>query len=254
MKRFDWGDAAPTTKEVLYAQEDLWVLSTLIDIIKRTNGDAVTNSQAKVKAIEFINIGKNVAPPSRQSFRVMMLQPFEPDDAGEDGEAEETLPPPSNEPLPGGDFRGGDAAAQVTAASEVVRNRYYDANYEQIASEQDLLDYVTVAKRVPVRMRLEIDQRALFALLTECANAPLTFEVRQCRFNPQELGYGGRDAGYGSSFGGARNTSAKRLSDYQSFDRTVELFGIVYIFNPVNDALLNGEVLIGSSGGGDEDE
>lgn len=39
-QQFNWGTRPPTTRQVLYAQEDLWVLSTLIDIVRRTNRDA----------------------------------------------------------------------------------------------------------------------------------------------------------------------------------------------------------------------
>ena len=35
-------------------------------------------------------------------------------------------------------------------------------------------------------------------------------------------------------------TGVKTLPDYQTFVRTVELFGIVYIFNPVDEAILGG--------------
>ena len=68
-ERFDWGTRPPSTREVLYAQEDLWVLGTLIDIIRRTNRDAPTRSQAAVKEIDFIQIAKDVTVPRFQVLR-----------------------------------------------------------------------------------------------------------------------------------------------------------------------------------------
>ena len=61
-ERFDW-PSAPTTFEALYAQEDLWVLASLIDIIKKTNAGARTRSQAPVKQIDFIQIAEDVQDP-----------------------------------------------------------------------------------------------------------------------------------------------------------------------------------------------
>jgi hypothetical protein len=92
-------------------------------------------------------------------------------------------------------------------------------------------------------MRLLVDQRQISKLLVECANAPLTFEVRQVRFNPQGVGRDGAgdesNVQEGTFLSPQRNV--KTLLDYQSLDRTVELFGIVYIFNPVDEAVLSGQ-------------
>jgi hypothetical protein len=248
-KRFDWGSYAPTTLEVLYAQEDLWVLTTLIEIVERTNGNAMIRSQAAVKAIDFIQIGKDVDPPSRQGFSVVRPQPLGDADAGAEttpaaGEEPPLEPPPegTEPPLePGGDFVEGQAAPDIKL--DLVKNRYYDENYVPIADLPTLMSSVTVAKRIPVRMRLLMDQRQISKLLAECANAPLTFEVRQLRFNPQGVGRGGAGGEgvttEGTFFSPQRNI--KTLADYQSLDRTVELFGIVYIFNPVDEAVLGGQ-------------
>ncbi|MHB9066308.1 MAG: hypothetical protein ACYC4B_21120 [Pirellulaceae bacterium] len=55
---------SPTTLQVLYAQEDLWVLRALMLIIKATNGDADAQYNAAVKEIESINLG-----PSAPGFK-----------------------------------------------------------------------------------------------------------------------------------------------------------------------------------------
>ena len=230
---------------MLYAQEDLWVLTTLIEIIQRTNGDAMIRSQAAIKAIDFIQIGKDVTPPSQQGFNVVKPAPLgDPDAAADDTE------PKSEEPLVfGPDVVASSAEPAVDGATgasaesklALVKNRYYDENYEPIADLQS--SSVAVAKRIPVRLRLLMDQRQINKLLVECANAPLTFEVRQLRFNPQGIKRNGLNEGMpteGSLFG--RSQAVKSLEDYQSLDRTVELFGIIYIFNPVDEAVLGGEV------------
>jgi len=248
-------DVPPTTRAILYAQEDLWVLESLVDMIKKTNGDAMTRSQAAIKEIRYIKIGKEVLPPSAVGFSVIRPAPL----AGEGGEGGEggAEGGASGDAAVSGDLGGGepppasgDAALQtapVDPVEQIVKMRYYDEKYEPIADLETLKANAAVAKRIPVRLMVLIDQRRINKLLVEAANAPLTFEVRQLRFNPTDTGagaFGGmvsRAEGPSGLLGG-QASRVRTLTDYQSFDRWVELFGIIYIFNPVNEALLNGEV------------
>ena len=238
-ERFDWGSSAPTTFEVLYAQEDLWVLASLIDIIKKTNAGARTRSQARVKQIDFIQIAQDVQDPG---FSVVVPKPL-----GLEEDADADDPPPAAATTTNStdynQYNGDTATPQNDALSKLVANRYVTKDYAPIADLESLRSEVTVAKRIPVRLRIRMDQRHIYRLLVECANANLTFEVRQLRFNPRgempgtslKMPRGGRGE---QGFGGGGDTNVKRLEDYQSFDRTIELFGIVYIFNPVDDSVL----------------
>ena len=54
-------DSVPDTIEILYAQEDLWVLRSLMKIIERSNAGATSRFNAAVKEIKFIRIGRNAA-------------------------------------------------------------------------------------------------------------------------------------------------------------------------------------------------
>ena len=247
--QFDWGNTPPTTFEILYAQEDLWVLATLIDIIKRTNGDVQTRSQAAVKEIGFIQIGSAVERPA---FQVHVPQSV---GGAEEGIAD-TIPDVNNMPEVSGldSERGGfdtesGAPPQPDALATLVADRYVDIDYKPIADLAGLEASAAVAKRIPVRIRLKIDQRDVYKLLVECANSPLTLEVRQLRFNPQ----GGALSANGGGFNGGgreetansftnRNSAAKQLAGIDSFDRMIEIFGIVYIFNPVDASKLGHEV------------
>jgi hypothetical protein len=235
-ERFEWG-SAPTTFEVLYAQEDLWVLASLIDIIKKTNAGAKTRSQAPVKQIDFIQIAQDVQDPG---FRVIVPKPLGLEDGGD-----ADVDPPPAVPATGSmsdQYSDETTSQQDDALSKLVANRYVNKDYAPIADLETLRTEVTVAKRIPVRLRIRMDQRHIYRLLVECANANLTFEVRQFRFNPRGEMLGAPTKlprGRGTEPGlGVGNSNVKRLADYQSFDRTVELFGIVYIFNPVDDAVL----------------
>ena len=51
-RRFDWSsnpDKAPKTLDILYAQEDLWVLNALMRIVANTNRDATARYNAIIK-------------------------------------------------------------------------------------------------------------------------------------------------------------------------------------------------------------
>ena len=53
-----WRGNAPTVYEILYTQENMWILEGLMRIIAKTNEGAKANFQASIKEIEFIRIGK----------------------------------------------------------------------------------------------------------------------------------------------------------------------------------------------------
>lgn len=61
--RFTWSQGeefeAPTTMEILYAQEDLWILQALMNMIRSANEGATDRSRAVVKQIDFIRIAND---------------------------------------------------------------------------------------------------------------------------------------------------------------------------------------------------
>lgn len=157
-----------------------------------------------------------------------------------------------------------------------AEGRYVNRNYESLSaaalraaavSKNPDEAYLSVAKRMPVRMSLVMDQRKLNSFIVECGNSPLTVEVRQVRFNRSATagsgasemgGFGGPGPrGGGEGFGGNRpfgglgprpggegfggnppfggpgggNAGAPLLNPHP-WDRPVEIYGIVYIYNP----------------------
>lgn len=293
----------PSTLDILYAQEDLWVLQNLMDIIKKTNDGAEARHDAAVKQIEFIRIGKTALG---QAGQVMLVGPANTGTpAGAPGAIEGygqprggptaggEQPTASPNPAPGGQT---PTAAPPSPTTDPAFNpkdpanwRYVDQNNFPLAgfqlraaltapTPQNAL--LTVAKRMPVRMRLEISQGKLNKLLAECGNASLPLEIRQVRINrePAPIGSlegffaagagagagpgagayrgggegfpapGGPRGGYpgGEGFGGAGiqpgvSPGAGSLTRDATVDTTlikVELYGIVYLYNPVNQSLL----------------
>jgi len=165
-----------------------------------------------------------------------------------------------------GGVEGGYGAPGGVAADDPAEGRYVDKNYQSLPAAKlrsvmaatEAMEpedaYLAVAKRVPVRMRLSIDQRKLPDLLVACGNSELTVEVRQLRLNPEDIGSSsssiiGRGGGYGGGYGDgpsiARGALATESTSPFPFDVVVELYGIVYIYNPVDDRALGVEVEAG---------
>ena len=244
-KHFEWkksgpgarSDGTPTTLEVLYAQEDMWVLRHLMQIVSRTNEGATTRHSAAIRKILSIDIGK-AAVESKVTVETL----------ADDKEKKSSAP-----------TRAGPADASV--APDPAEGRYVDKNYEPLSAEvlrnvmQNGVEspeqaYLAVAKRVPVRLRVSMDQRRINKLLVECANSELTVEVRQLLVNKDYKGGGRRAAagGFGGNGGPERGFSASALGRPNAkssgldtnfpYDLDVEIYGIVSIYNPVDNAAL----------------
>jgi hypothetical protein len=141
----------------------------------------------------------------------------------------------------GGYGMGTDAASMD---AELFNNRYVDENGAPIADSggDPTTAFGAEFKRLPVRMRLWMDQRWLPQLISECANAPLQVEVQEVRVNPADdgaSGYGGGGYGGGGGRGGdggyGAATTAMTMDmtpEQEPNMKTVVLQGTVYIFNP----------------------
>ena len=287
------GEIVPSMLEILYAQEDLWVLRSIMRVIQQTNGDAKTRFNAAVKEIHEIEIGRYAGQTRGRVERVVAEAPTTPGRPGRPGmpgrpqemqRGQMEGRPPGR---PGGRHGGGGHGGQseggggmMVIGEDPAEFRYVDENYQPL-SAQDLRDalnaenvsadkaYLAVAKRIPVRLKLKVDQRKLNKLLAECASAELTIEVRQVRINAKDDGGmgsmsmlptmpmgregegGGHAGGHGGGHGGqssergysrgarsgnvATSTADEELFQY---DVDVELYGIIYIYNPVDNKLL----------------
>lgn len=253
----------PKTLEILYAQEDLWVLQTLTEIIASTNKGSEFYHESAIKDIDYIRIGRNAGGVSGQVTRITAAPEgtgtMMPMTSGSPGI--ETMMASSVMPMAG--------SGQTVAAADPAEFRYVDADFKPLkaaqvrsvvtsatVSEKDAV--LAVAKRMPVRMRVVMDQRKLPLFLSECANSRLPVEVKQVRVNrpPGSTSTGG-SSGYGSApmgapeggmmspfsgsggmtspFGGS-GQRGQTGPDPNSI--TAELFGIIYIYNPPNDAQL----------------
>lgn len=299
LKRFSWTNRTPTTAEVMYAQEDLWVINQWIEVIARTNRGADARYNAAITEIISIELplqGRGIALAGRlrlpgggfsgessggESGGGDMMSGMM-GAAGSGGEGASG----GMEGMTGGGEGGGggedgenskDTNQKVT---DPIDRRYVDRQFQPLeaARLRAALNpdntvpedaYLAVAKRYPTRIRLKMDMRRLPDLLTACGNAALTIEVRQVGINSlankvnvggsggggmdgmmggagmSGIGGGGEEGGTemagmsgmmgggGGGGGGFRNLQA-RVDEFPYME-TVEIYAIVYLFNPVDE-------------------
>jgi len=273
---FPWRGGQPTTLDVLYSQENLWILRQLMQIVAEVNGDAAQRFQAKIRGINSIAIGRSVpktagriSRPGTPGSRGMDSMGMGMGMGGESGDPMMDMYGPGSDPYGG---MGGESSMGGMGGTEVVAtdpgdNRYVDTQgvpltasqlRTALSSNSPTDAFMAVAKRVPVMMSFKMDQRSVPELLAACGSAPLMVEVRQVRILTAAAaaasassmtgamggGYdsmasyggdstmsGGLDSGYGGSgYGtsGAGNAAGEQFP----FDLTVEVYGIIYIYNP----------------------
>lgn len=232
VSQFRW-EHDPTTLQVRYAQEDLWVLESLLNVIGKTNLDADGNPVkehvlAAVKRIDALEMGKYVS--------VSLLSGSAGGDQGGMG-GMGGMPggggaggPGAGGPGAGGPGAGGaggpsaggpgggatggmgggqnaDADPNAQIDAELKENRFVDAKGKPLgASEKAPFAEFNM---MPVRLKLLVDQDKIPHLLANCANSPLTIEVRRVQINPEGGGAGGgkgnsrAPSGMGGMRGGA---------------------------------------------------
>jgi hypothetical protein len=212
------GGAPPTSFQVRLRQEDYWVYQALLNIIRATNAPAPYVPW--IKRIEDMAIGANTA----EDFAAGMSKGHIAVLAAAEGAGEAVAATPNVDAGAGGD--------PTQAAPDLGRYLAADGTILPAGTSQD-----QQFKRLPISLKLVMDQREITRLLTECANYPLPVEVRQLRINPGSAG--AAQAGGGAA--PARGPAAATSSPGDAFDVTVEIHGIIYLFNPPDPVKLGAE-------------
>ena len=165
----------------------------------------------------------------------------------------------------GGRMQGGmgddDEGGTGLTGSSPYEGRYVDLDFEPLPAETVKLVItgevlpeknleLIVAKRVPVRIALKMDERKIAEFMAACANSPFAFEIQQVRWNRHKPG--GEEIPLGGSGGAADNKLGGMNQDMAgmaggavileasvdvekrtNYDVNVEFYGIVKIYNPV---------------------
>jgi len=209
---FPWDGGQPTTLDVLYSQENLWILRQLLQIIADVNGNAGQKFQAKIHEINRIAIGSSV-PPTAGSISKPSSGPAVGMGAEYGGGGGSELGSSSYSSSsygsrgPGGESSFGAPGATTDPGD----NRYVDATgmpllaatlRSALISQQPGDAVVAVAKRIPVMMSFKMDQKSIPELIAKCGSAPLMVEVGQVRILPSGTSSSAGGSGGASSGGG----------------------------------------------------
>jgi hypothetical protein len=228
----------PSTQEILYAQENLWVYQTLFKIVQRTNASLKEGSakdkvelahyNAPVKIIRQVLVGSKYAAPAPAVV-----------------EGLEKVSDAPKEDVPVAEGKEGEAAEPISPMLNSAGKRYVDAKGAPLkGAALAALGKSASFKRMPVYMQLEVDQRYLGRLLAECANSPLTVEVKQVGFKTD--GHAERVASAKPDTAAQGQPGDKSEGKPNFYDLTVEIVGHIYIFYPPmadkpDDAAAEGE-------------
>jgi hypothetical protein len=274
---------APSSLRIWCTQENLWVYHALLDVIKNTNtaANATRISNAAVRGIYSLEVGQRAAPYSRTKDRIFKLATAAPMLDPSMG-VDPSLAPPDAGPMlsefGSAEFRGGLAEAGMTSEmspeqerAALLSGRYLGEDGKPImvagpaAAEGevmptdpnipppplDVTQFGKEFKRLPVRMVLEMDQRHLPKLITECAIRPLQIEVQEVRVNAPDIlsGSAGGMTGFSGDRGGLGPAGPEGMvrefgAELQEFEAqpqivTVAIQGVIYIFNKPNEEALN---------------
>lgn len=266
----------PKSNEVWFAQEELWVYAALLSIIKKSNTGATGPHNAAVKRIENLLIGQAAAMPLSAQLK---RRPGS-SGAGAEGMGMESSMSGSGPGMSGSGSEGGMGMGTMVAKTEedVItmkkQFRYIDDKGEPLAA--DAAVPFAQFNRMPVVLRLVVDQRKIPEIMVNCANCDMPIDVLRIIINPGgskplELSAyeaaagaaagGGSDsggmssdmgggAGYGGGGGGSSSSrGASGGGDdvqikldgvggmYGSNAVPIEIYGRISIFNPVEDGL-----------------
>ncbi len=287
----------PSILDIYYTQEDMWLLTGIMEIIKKANGGARENFQTVVREVEWIRMGKHasrnagVLTRAAAASGASMYGGMEggDSDGGMGGKGMGGMPELENSGEGGsmgdmyGGKMGGDGAEAISldpadgryisfAAESLFQPRKGEELRTAIRDVSSSNAVDAVVKRVPIRMRLKVDPSRLSRLISACGSAELRLEVYQVRWNTDPapaagmggggmsgydgggggskggmgsgMGMPGGDAGgdgygsggsstYGSSGYGAGAGAVSAAQD-ELAEISVEIFGLIYLYNPVN--------------------
>ena len=183
----------PTFMQANMLQQDLWLLEAMFKNIKEINKGSLSNDTSVIRTIDHVVFGREAI------IQLGKLLEIDGRLAGNSAAADDaagpmsggvpmmpTMGPPGGINGPG----GADALHEAVAYHE----RYVDPNFEAIAASQvkavlggaalpETNLELIVAKRVPFRIAVEMDERKINEFVAICANSDFVFEVNQLRVN-----------------------------------------------------------------------
>lgn len=218
----------PSAIQIWVTQEDLWVFETLLNVIAKTNEarGATRPDNTAVRVIVALEVGRDAAAASREKASILMPLGAPVDGGMREGETRVYSEVDSSIPM----SREVGPEGVLVSDEAIMAYRYLDPEGNPYPGEPGDREY----RRLPIRMRLMMDQRYLSQLLVECADAALPVEVKQVRVNPDASG-----TGFGGSQYSSTRSSFRGVEDMGSDANLadVEIRGVVYIYNEPDESV-----------------
>lgn len=245
---YTWRDRVPSNVEVRLAQEDFWVYQALLRIIAETNEGVTDYSNAVVKRIENLNIGKKASAAFTSNQTSGPTTTFRTPKDDEDTPAQ-----PTTVVTP-------DGVRRTQEELNMLALRYLDQNHQPLPA--GALGPYPQFNMMPVQMTLIMDQRKIPELLAACGNSKMPVEVDRVTITtlqalpqtttgpvqsgpntsrPQGLGGQFRnpdsddDSGGGGGTWGPTGNTADKDKDLGDDFVKVEVRGLIYIFKSPPD-------------------
>ena len=267
----------PTPLQAYMLQQDLWVLEAMFNVIRSLNGDSNSTDTSAIKQIDHIAIGREGTPRLGELHAVdarfapkvettdetiASSDPYGYGDDGPGGQSDYELDFSEEEPIVDIDGYGtggpGAEEEESTKGMPPFHNMYVDTKFEPISSEEVLKVVegkelsennleLLIAKRLPVRIGLKMDERKIPDFMAACVNSPFSFEIQQVRINRHKAGGELIELGTGETSIDLYNGDASATSVFDdvsqvetrvNYDVNVEFFGIIKIYNPVRADLI----------------
>jgi hypothetical protein len=198
----------PTAAQIMAAQQDLWILEAIFNVIKEVNGDVKENDLVNIRRVDHVFTGQAAISAKGEVMRVEGIQNKTSNAAGGGQGGERTLSG-SSRPTPTAPSAAAGQPFQLSASDDPIHGRYVNINFKPM-SEAEIRKAATaakleadpeysVAKRIPFRLAVEINEREIDRFLAACANSPFSIEVRQIRINKHIAGEVGSLPGAGGA-------------------------------------------------------
>ncbi len=237
--RLNQGTNVPSPLQMYMLQQDLWLMEAMFNIIAKVNDGATSNDFAPIKTIDYLLFGRDAMTQlGHLSEITLAVNPAASEADAADAASEADAADASATAAAGG---FGPSASQVSESTEPfglpspmiplepdvhnspIHGRYVNAKYEPYAAEtvrsvlsatvlpEENLELV-VARRIPVRIALVMDERKMADFIAACAESEFAFEIQQVRINRHPLegqpAAGGGPAG-GAPAGGGRDPEGR---------------------------------------------
>jgi hypothetical protein len=233
----------PKEDAIAQTQESIWVCEALLHIIAEVNHDATGSYDAPIQVIEALELGASASQKLQAGKAAGHIEMVVDPNAAVGGVGAPAMAVPGV--AVGGDH-GNPLGGPSNESVESPDARYVGDDGKPLAgavTDQQI-------RRIPVYLRLRMDQTKIQKLFYACATSALPVEVEQFRLNPSgAMGGGGMmmDRRGGGGMGGGRSgpmgvieLSEGALLDAgkNPNDAAVELHGIIYMFNPPDQSKL----------------